>query len=130
MNDGNLQIRAMKLLQCRDVLQCIFDLNPLEIKVFRILNRGGPMSANEVALKTEKDRSTAYRSLRNLQACRIVYKETDNLDNGGYRHIYHVVNPREVQKEMEVCLRDWYKKILGVVQRFPEELLISLETED
>lgn len=88
------------------------------------------MSSNEIAMETNKDRSTAYRALRNLQACRIVYKETDNLEQGGYRHIYHVVNPGEVQKEMEECLEDWYKKILDVVQRFPNELQISLDTED
>ena len=130
MIDNNLQMRTMKLLKCRDVLQCIFDLNPLEIKIFRLLNRKGPMSANEIARETGKDRSTAYRALRNLQACTIVYKETDTLEQGGYRHIFYVVDPTEVRKEMESCLEEWHKKILTAVQRFPIELKISLKTEE
>ena len=130
MTNGNHQIRAMKLLRCRDVLQCIFDLNSLEIEIYRLLNRQGKMSANEIAKKTNKDRSTAYRALRNLQACRVVFKQTVNLEEGGFRRIYHVVDPTEVQKEMESCLEEWYDKILTVVQRFPSELKNSLETEE
>ena len=118
------------MLQCRDVLQCIFDLNPLEIDIFRLLNREGAMSANNIASRTGKDRSTAYRALRHLQACRIVYKKTDNLEQGGYRHIFHAMSPEKVQKEMESCLKEWYEKIQTSVQRFPRELKISLENED
>ena len=130
MTNSNLQIRAMKLLHCRDVLQCIFDLNPLEIEIYRLLNRKGPLSAIEIAKSTNKDRSTAYRALRNLQACMIVFKETDNLEQGGFRHMYHVVDPTKVQEEMVSCLEGWYEKILTVVQRFPSELQTSLETEE
>jgi predicted transcriptional regulator len=130
MKAKNKQIRASELLQCRDVLQCIFDLNPLEIDIFRLLNREGAMSANGIALRTGKDRSTAYRALRHLQACRVVYKRTDNLEQGGYRHIYHAASPENVQKEMDSCLKEWYEMIQTAVKRFPKELKISLEDGD
>jgi len=129
MRDNDLQIRAAKLLQCRDVLQCIFDLNPLEIEIFRLLNRKGPLSANDIAKGIGRDRSTAYRALRHLQACRLLDKRTDNMEQGGYLHIYSVVDPKGVQAEMEACLDEWYQKIHSAVERFPKELRISLETE-
>lgn len=129
MKDGSPRVRVQKLLQCRDVLQCIFNLNPLEIEIYRLLNRNGPLPADEIGERTGRDRSTAYRALRNLQACRIVYKETDILDNGGYRHLYHVVAPTEVQREMKDCLEEWHCRILAVVDNFPAELRTSLEKE-
>jgi len=113
-------------LQCRDVLQCVFELNPLEIDIFRLIVREGPMSAETLGEKLGKDRSTAYRALRHLQACRIAYKKTVNLEQGGYRHIYHVVSPAEVKNEMESCLDEWYEKMRTAVRRFPEDLKASL----
>ena len=130
MKESNLQLRAAKLLQCRDVLQCIFDLNPIEIDIFRLLTREGPLSAADIGGRIGKDRSTAYRSLRHLQACRISYKETVNLKEGGYKHVYYATVPEKVKEEMETCLSDWYGKILTTVKRFPEDLEVSLENEE
>jgi predicted transcriptional regulator len=89
----------------------------------------GPKSAEEIGKELGKDRSTAYRALRQLISCRIVYKKTIILNGGGHQHIYFSVEPEKVRDEMKIVLEEWIKKMRKAVQTFPEDMKISLEED-
>jgi len=129
MIENSLQVRAQRLLSCRDIIQCIFDLNELEIKIYRLLTREGPKSAEEIGQLLNKDRSTAYRALRQLQSCRIIYKQTISLEKGGHQHLYHAIEAEKVRDEMEEMLEEWIDKMRNAVKNFPKDMKLSLEEE-
>ena len=108
-------------VQCDDLLDCIFNLNPLEIVVYKILTKNGPLNTNEITEKIQRDRSTAYRCLRHLISCGICYKKKVNLADGGYIHIYNVLSPDEVREKLRSCVVNWSKRMEEAVDRFPQE---------
>ena len=129
MSGNSIHVRAQRLLSCRDIIQCVFDLNDFEIRAYRYLTLKGPKSAEEIGKKLGKDRSTAYRALRQLISCRIVYKKTIILDGGGHQHIYFPVEPEKVRDEMEIVLEEWIKKMRKAVRTFPKDMRISLDED-
>ncbi len=108
-------------LHCDDLLDCILNLNPLEILVYKILTNDGPLKTQEIAELIQRDRSTAYRCLRHLISCGVCYKKKENLPEGGYIHIYDVLPPDEVREKLRCCVIDWAKRMEEAVERFPRE---------
>ncbi len=129
MEKESFKSMGTKLLECRDLLECILKLNPFEVDIFRSLSSQGPQSADEIGKRFKKDRSTAYRALRQLISCQICYKERVNLENGGYKFIYHAVDPRDVQDEMETRLEEWIDNMRNAIQTFPQDMAVSLKDE-
>ena len=105
-------------ISCENLLQCFFTLNPLEIKIYRILAKEGPMRVDEIANKINRDRSTAYRCLRRLLTCNICYKEQKYLDKGGYYHLYTAEAPEDVKKKLEQCIANWQDQMTKATEDF------------
>jgi predicted transcriptional regulator len=103
-------------LDCHHAVQCIFNLNELDIKVYKELRMRGDIRADELAKILNKERSTVYRSLQKLTKCGICIKKTKTLEKGGYYHHYTCSKDGIIRKSAEKCLEDWYllmKKILA-----------------
>ena len=130
MTEKSFNVRAQQLLSCKDIIQCIFNLNEFEIQIYRYLTREGPKTAEEIGNALNKDRSTAYRALRQLQSCRILYKKTISLEKGGHQHLYYAVEAEKVRDEMEEMLEEWINKMRNAVHNFPKDMKISLEEEN
>ena len=129
MIENSFHVRAQRLLSCRDIIQCIFDLNELEIKIYRYLTKKGPKTAEDIGKALNKDRSTAYRALRQLQSCRILYKKNVSLEKGGHQHLYYAIEAEKVRDEMEEMLEEWITKMRQAVKKFPKDMRISLKEE-
>lgn len=102
-------IKSYEKMDCTDVMQCIFNLNDLDIQVFKKLNEMGEARVKELAKKLKKERSTVYRSLQRLTQCGLSNKYTKHLNEGGYYHVYKNHNPEKLVETMESCIDDWYK---------------------
>jgi predicted transcriptional regulator len=100
-----------QLQQCDEIIRCIFELNELDIRVYRELKKIGKARANELALKLKKERSTVYRSLQKLTCCGICIKKTETLKQGGYYHTYECSDITEIRKNAEKCIENWYKSM-------------------
>lgn len=129
MSRDSYQIKAISLIKCRNLLECILSLNPLEIDIFRLLTSEGPRSAEDIGKRLGKDRSTAYRALRQLQACQICFKEKINLELGGHQHIYHAIDAEKVRQELDARLEEWIAKMRKAIKSFPEDMIKSIEDE-
>ncbi len=104
--------------RCEELVQCVFNLSPLEVKVYQLLVKEGPMRADDVGKKINRDRSTAYRCLRHLMGCNICYKEKKFLDKGGYYYTYTADPPKEVKVKLEQSITDWNNKMKKAVEAF------------
>jgi predicted transcriptional regulator len=109
-------INSKNNINCSNVIQCIFDLNKLDVKVYKTLKEIGEIRADELAKKLVKDRSTVYRSLQKLTCCRLCIKETRNIDKGGYYHTYKCNDISKTKREIERHIDSWYKKMKNTVK--------------
>ena len=113
---GNLQITRSK---CNDILQCVLNLNPLEVASYKHLVKRGPMRADELAEIIGKDRSTAYRCLMDLVTCGICTKSTKTIEKGGCYHLYSAVPPARAKVKLRQCSEQWYRKMSDAIEDFP-----------
>jgi predicted transcriptional regulator len=92
---------------CEDIMQCFFNLNELDIRIYMNLVDEGPKRSDDLAKKVGKDGTTVYRSLQKLISCGICFRETKTLARGGYYHIYTAVEPEVLKKKIQDCVKQW-----------------------
>lgn len=103
--------QSPQLMKYDEAIQCIFDLNRLDIDVYKKLQEIGTVRTDEIAKYLKKERSTVYRSLQKLTSCGICQKIRKTLEQGGYYHMYKMQSDRTVRKEAERCLDKWYESM-------------------
>jgi predicted transcriptional regulator len=111
-------IDPSKKVCCDDIIKCIFDFNELDFKVFKLLNKDGESTAQILANKLKKERSTVYRSLQKLTNCGLCIKNTSNISTGGHYHTYKSIKTKFVKTKIESCINDWYKMMIDTIKNF------------
>jgi len=111
-------IKQSKNLSCGDVISCVFDLNDLDLKVYKKLREDGESRTDILAKKLKKERSTVYRSLQKLTTCGICIKKTKKIAKGGYYHTYSCIDAKIVQNKVESCIDDWYRSMKQIIKIF------------
>ncbi len=104
----DLDIVEKQDVSCTDVFKCFFNLNNIDLIVFKHLCEKGSMRSEELEEATGKNQSTIFRSLQKLVSCRMVNKEKNTIERGGYFYIYSAVDCDLLQKRMKDCLDNWY----------------------
>ena len=108
--------------KCNAILRSALSLNHLEVAAYRILIKEGALRTDDLARFIEKDRSTAYRCLKNLVACDICEKQIVNLEKGGYYYLYSAIPPEQVKIKMKDCTEQWYKATCDAIEGFPYDI--------
>ena len=109
-------IQLDKKICYNDVIQCIFDLNNLDINVYKKLKETGEIRADELAKKINKERSTVYRSLQKFTCSDLCIKKTNILENGGIYHTYICRDAKNTKEKLEKCIDKWYKKMKETIK--------------
>ena len=104
-------IQSNQKICCNDVIQCIFDLNDLDIKTYKKLKEIGESRADELAKKIKKERSTVYRSLQKLTCSDLCTKETKTIEGGGYYHTYKCNDNKKIKEKIRNCIDEWYERM-------------------
>ena len=104
-------INSNQEMCCDDVIKYIYNLNLLDIEVYKKLCKTKELRANELAKLINKERSTVYRSLQRLSSCGLCKKKTNTLKKGGYYHTYIAVNKKYIKKDLEKCIEEWSQKM-------------------
>jgi len=107
---------------CKDVLQYVFDLNSLDLEVYKKLKELKESRADDLAKKLGKERSYIYRSLQKLTSCNLCTKITKTIESGGYYHLYAFKDAKGVRKELELCIDEWYNHIKQILKNFEKEM--------
>ena len=109
--------------KCEDMAKCILGLKELDINAYKTLLENGPMTAEKLGKLLDRERSTAYRSLQNLIACGLVYRETKSISIGGYYYEYVAIEPTVVKEMIKETIDQWYQKMNDLIENFDKELL-------
>ena len=109
-------INPEKNICCNDVIQCVFNLNDLDIKTYKKLKEKDELQATELANILKKERSTVYRSLQRLVCSGLCIKKTKTLEKGGYYHVYSPITDKEAKKKINNCIDNWYKKMKDTIK--------------
>ncbi len=117
-----IKIKSDENICCKDVLRSIFEINDLDLHVYKTLKKIGEMRADEVANIVKKERSTTYRSLQKLAKMGFCIKKTNKIKSGGYYHTYKCIEPKKIKKEIESCLDQWYFSMKNALERFDVEM--------
>ena len=118
-------MRTWKLSQpntCKDILQCIFDLNSHDLAVFNTLRSKGELRVQALAQHLNKDRSTIYRSLQKLTNCGICEKKTRHIPQGGHYHTYSCSDIEQVRSKMKSCINQWYETMQDTLTQLENDL--------
>ena len=113
-------MKAQAGFQCDDAVKCVFNLNNLDIIVYKTLKKQGTARADELADLIHKERSTVYRSLQKLMKCGMCIKKTEYIKKGGYYHIYKCCNSNEIKKSAEKCLENWYNAVKQTLSKLSD----------
>jgi predicted transcriptional regulator len=111
-----------KKICCNDVIQCIFNLNDQEIKLYRELKKTGEIRADTLSKIVKKERSTVYRSLQKLTCAKLVIKKTNIIKSGGYYHTYICNNKIDIKNNIENCVDNWYRKMKNTLLQIEKEI--------
>lgn len=106
-------------IECESLLECINDLKKLDRKIyFLLLEEQSSMSVDEIGEKIERERSTAYRSVKRLQREGLVKQEKENYEEASYRHVYSAVKAEKVADKMEDQLQEIQDQMEGLIKEF------------
>lgn len=113
--------KLMGHADCRDLVQCAFNLNDFEIEVYRKLLEIGPSRADTLGEALKKDRSTVYRALQKLLSCGLAYRETRVLERGGYFHVYIPLSKNLLKEKLQECISNWQAQMKNLLAKFDED---------
>ncbi len=109
-------------IECEGLLECFYGLKELDLVVFdELAEAEEALTVDEVAERVDRERSTAYRSVRRLVDTGFVEREQINYDQGGYYHVFTLTDPDEVADELNRMLNDWYAKMGQLIDQYREE---------
>jgi len=107
-------------LQCKDILQCVLNLNELDISIYKKLKETNEIRADTLSKQMNKERSTIYRSLQKLTNCGLCTKTTKTIETGGYYHTYSCNDTKKIKNQLETCIDEWYKHMKKTIKEFKE----------
>lgn len=108
---------------CEDIMQCFFNLNDFELKLYMALVKSGPKKPDQLAKKVKKDQTTVYRSLQKLISCGICFREKKNIKRGGYYHVYSAIPPEVLKEKITDCVDQWNMNMDKALSEFDKKFL-------
>jgi predicted transcriptional regulator len=110
----------------KDLFIQLYDLSPLDLDILFMLiskkNGEKQMTLDQVSKETDRDRSTAFRSLQKLVTLGLLMKETKTIKDGGYYHVYSAVDMETFKKEAERKVRDLQKSLDRLLKKFETDM--------
>ena len=109
----------------KDLFIQLYDLSPLDLDIlFMLISKKNeePMTLDEVSKGTDRDRSTTFRSLQKLVTLGLCMKETKTLKEGGYYHVYSIVDMETFKIETERRVRDLQRSLDRLLKKFENDM--------
>jgi predicted transcriptional regulator len=127
-NSIHEMIRAS--FRCEDMVKCVLGLKSLDIEAYNALLLDGPLTTEKLGEILNRERSTAYRSLQNLIACGIVYRETRSIESGGYYYEYVAIEPQEMKQMVKKNVDEWYNQMNDLIEKMDDKVSVLIQKMD
>ena len=109
----------------KDLFIQLYDLSPLDLDIlFMLISKKNeePMTLDQISKEADRDRSTTFRSLQKLVTLGLCIKETKTIKEGGYYHVYSVVDMETFKMETERKVRDLQKSLERLLKKFESDM--------
>jgi predicted transcriptional regulator len=107
----------------RDLLIYLYNLSPLDAEVFFILMKSNkPMKLEDLTKKIERDKTNIFRSLQRLVSFGLCIKEIRTLQNGGYYHVYTVIDVKTCKAEVEKKVNEVQTGLFKILKKFENDI--------
>ena len=109
----------------KDLFIQLYDLSPLDLDIlFMIISKKNdePMTLDQISKEADRDRSTTFRSLQKLVTLGLCIKDTKTIKEGGYYHVYSVVDMKTFKMETERRVRDLQKSLERLLKKFESDM--------
>jgi predicted transcriptional regulator len=108
---------------CKDLLSCLYDLSSTDTRLLALLLREGkPKTLDELAGSMERDRGTVFRSLQRLVSLGFCTKQTVNLKEGGYKHLYNTVGVEKIEENAEQRIKEIQSSLKRLMGKFHQDI--------
>ena len=105
----------------KDLFIQLYDLSPLDLEIlFMLISKKNdePMTLDQISKEADRDRSTTFRSLQKLVGLGLCIKDTKTIKEGGYYHVYSVVDMKTFKMETERRVRDLQNSLERLLIKF------------
>ncbi len=116
MNNSSLNFLFNTEQYGKSILEFFFGLKPVEVEIYKNITLNGAMNVKQVSQLVARDRSTAYRYLKNLCTTGLIYKYTKTIERGGYFHLYKGAEPPLVRNEILKAMDNWKSGIKEIMK--------------
>ena len=109
----------------KDLFIQLYDLSPLDLEIlFMLISKKNdePMTLDQISKESDRDRSTTFRSLQKLVTLGLCTKDTKTIKEGGYYHVYSVVDMKTFKIETERRVRDLQKSLERLLKKFETDM--------
>ena len=109
----------------KDLFIQLYDLSPLDLEIlFMLISKKNdePMTLDQISKEADRDRSTTFRSLQKLVTLGLCIKDTKTIKEGGYYHVYSVVDMKTFKMETERRVRDLQKSLERLLKKFESDM--------
>jgi predicted transcriptional regulator len=109
----------------KDLFIQLYDLSPLDLEIlFMLISKKNdePMTLDQISKEADRDRSTTFRSLQKLVGLGLCIKDTKTIKEGGYFHVYSVVDMKTFKMETERRVRDLQKSLERLLRKFESDM--------
>ena len=113
---------------CSDLLNCLYDLTPVESELFYILIKNSPKTLDQLAKLIKRDRSTTHRCLQKLVSAGLSYKETKGLKEGGYYHVYSATELSKIKNQSEQKVDEVCTSLRRLIESFETDVRRHLKS--
>ena len=125
----SLQLLTRKGATCSDLLNCLYNLKPIDLEVFLEVARNENATLTQIAELVHRDRSSTHRCLSKLVSAGLVHKQSQTLKGGGYYHVYTMAEPDQIKEYARKRVKEITESLGSLIENFDTDLKRHLETK-
>jgi len=118
----SINLLTKKDASCTDLLTCLYNLKPADLEVLQTVAKNPNATLDQIAAKTQKDRSTTHRTLSKLVSINLITKQTKTLKGGGYYHTYSMLDPMLIKKHTQEHVKEITESLQLLINNFDSDL--------
>lgn len=115
------------------LLRTVFDMSDAELDICLCVMEGGEQTVQELADRTDYDRSVAARHLNHLVELGVLEKRRRLLKEGGHLYVYSPKPPEEIRRSFKRQFLVWLDAASGRLEELGQEKVEGIlegEAED
>ena len=118
----SINLLTKKGATCTDLLTCLYNLKPADLEALQTVAKNPNATLDQIATKTQKDRSTTHRTLSKLVSTNLVTKQTKTLKSGGYYHTYSMLEPMLIKKHARERVKEITESLNSLIYNFDSDM--------